>query len=1099
MPPSILRKRQHSPAPDRTPSTPATKSASKRRKKETVFDALESQPRAPRSAEENKRFLSKQQDETSSDSDEDAENDSHDDMEFEDVVVKQAAKGKQPQDTTHDETEESRTDESSEDEIDWEDTTNHPTAGNADQPTVSGDLELTLDAISNQSVKDAYGSKKGPSKIERQIRTSAHCIHVQCLMYHNLIRNGWTCDKEAQKLLVDSIPQSIKQEVERWRRACGDTLEPQQQDEEHDTKTTDTKSKARKYSKKHKNQREWGGTAEELEKGAPNLSQGDPTVRLLKALSAWWRKRFTITAPGLRKQGFKDAISLQSEVKSFRDDAHDAEEHGERVQSREAFRKLAKKCKGSRDIGAQLFVTLLRGLGVESRLVASLQPLGFGWSKGEDAIPSKKLKKPIPTPSSSKKQAKQTPKAEITSEPPTKKRKTAAPAKASRPKTKPRGAGDRSAPIDLSDDSDLSDAPDSDTDSLIDITPPTPTTSVQKYDRDLEYPHYWAEVLSPTSQTWIPVDPIVLNQVASNDEALQVFEPRGAKADKAKQVCAYIIAYYPDGTAKDVTVRYLKRHMLPGKTKGMRMPIEKVQIRNKRGKVLRSYDYDWFGNVMKIYERPTALRTAADDIEDQRELKPVKPERKAKEDGLDTLQGLKSSAEFVLERHLRREEAIRAGAEPVRMLTVGKGDKAKEEPIFLRSDILTGKTVETWHKEGREIKTGEHPIKHVPFRAVTTIRKRELEEAERTTGEKQQQGLYNKDQTQFIVPPPIGPDRSIPKNTYGNMDVYVPSMVPKGAVHIPLKGTAKVCKKLQVDFAEACTGFDFGHRMAVPILTGVVVAAENEHMVIDAWEEQEEIKRQKEADKREKLALSMWKKFLNGLRIVKRIRAEYGDDAGTRFDDALSTLDGKKGKKAEPKNKKKGKGPKTEEDTEGATSKYFGGEGGGGGFLPEGMDVEEPIQTRKNAGGGGFFLDGQDDRNDEIETTTPISHPQTPMSLGSAFPDAADDAMSDAPASDDEPPKRKANGKQTSAKRAQPASRKRKAAVTPPDSTEDVEKKETEDGDEDTGDLSPQPKRRGRKSKTHAEPAQLKSKRGAARKSTEAVRSHYFGDDSDDD
>lgn len=41
------------------------------------------------------------------------------------------------------------------------------------------------------------------------------------------------------------------------------------------------------------------------------------------------------------------------------------------------FLKLAKKRQGSRDIGAQLFCALLRGLDVDARLVCSLQPLSF--------------------------------------------------------------------------------------------------------------------------------------------------------------------------------------------------------------------------------------------------------------------------------------------------------------------------------------------------------------------------------------------------------------------------------------------------------------------------------------------------------------------------------------------------------------------------------------------------------------------------------------------------------------------------------------------------------------------------------------------------
>ena len=58
-------------------------------------------------------------------------------------------------------------------------------------------------------------------------------------------------------------------------------------------------------------------------------------------------------------------------------------------------------------------------------------------------------------------------------------------------------------------------------------------------------------------------------------------------------------------------------------------------------------------------------------------------------------------------------------------------------------------------------------------------------------------------------------------------------MIPKGAVHIPLKSTVRICKRLGIDFAEAVTGFEFGKQRAVPVITGVVVADGNEQTVID--------------------------------------------------------------------------------------------------------------------------------------------------------------------------------------------------------------------------------------------------------------------------
>src|SRR5262249_39311573 len=142
-------------------------------------------------------------------------------------------------------------------------------------------------------------------------------------------------------------------------------------------------------------------------------------------------------------------------------------------------------------------------------------------------------------------------------------------------------------------------------------------------DKDLVFPLYWTEVLSPVSNTYIPVDPLVLRLVGSRPDTLSSFEPRGAKADKAKQIMAYVVGFSSDGTAKDVTVRYLKRHMLPGKTKGVRIPVEKIPVYNHRGRVERQEVFDWFKTVMSGYERDSKRRTWIDDMEDSTDLKPV--------------------------------------------------------------------------------------------------------------------------------------------------------------------------------------------------------------------------------------------------------------------------------------------------------------------------------------------------------------------------------------------------------------------------------------------------------------------------------------------
>ncbi|EER45618.1 Rad4 family protein [Histoplasma capsulatum H143] len=728
-------------------------------------------------------------------------------------------------------------DDDDDEEEDWEDAfqgatlTSAPTPATPASSTAPRDLELTLDKNHAIFIDPEAPGKKGPSRIERQIRIQTHCMHVQFLLFHNALRNWWINDAELHQILRDQLPPAIKNEIKKWEIAAGI--------QHPDLPTKIGKGKGKYNNQNNKRQRDWGEDASRLEAGRPDMSRGDPTIHILRVLAAYWRKRFSITAPGLRKNGYRPTAMLQEETSSFHKGDHGKYDHGERIRGLGEFRDLARRSEGSRDVGAQLFTALLRALGMEARMVASLQPLGFGWTKVENyRLKDQEVETAtvtgdgaeVPSPS----EALSSDEGSITDDPSSKPNKR-------RPKNKH-----------------------------------NPVTN-RKFDSDLPFPIYWTEAVSPITHEIIPVETLILpssNAVATTPELLSSFEPRGGKAEKAKQVIAYVVAYSPDATAKDVTTRYLKRHTWPGKSKGFRMPVEKIPMHGGRGPA-RYFVYDWFKATMRGYVRPEDKRTIVDEKEDSKDLVANQPEKKLQKKEGDTLQSLRNSTEFVLERFLRREEAIRPGAQHVRTFTSGKGDKMKKEKIYKRSDVEKCLSAESWHKEGRQIKIGEAPLKFVPIRAVTLTRKREVEVAERESGEKQKQGLYALYQTEYIIPPPIK-DGKIPKNAYGNIDCFVPSMIPKGATHIPLRGTVRICKKLGVDYAEAVTGFEFGSKMAVPVIEGVVVASENAGLVKDAWLAEDAERRKREQLKHDKLILSMWRKFIMGLRIAERIQAEYG-------------------------------------------------------------------------------------------------------------------------------------------------------------------------------------------------------------------------------
>ncbi|KAF2278714.1 Rad4-domain-containing protein [Westerdykella ornata] len=905
MPPIIPRKRLQSESPPPQEEKPAKRAArrppSRRVHKESVFQTLDTPPTLSRSASKTRALLEQEDDSESS-------GEASSDEEFEDVDIGWAtsSKGRGKQ--------EGKDADCSADEQ-WEDALITPRLEDEPAPQISGDINVTVSAQGAQAgFSAAPAGKKGPSKIQRQIRMETHCMHVQLLMFHNHLRNAWVQDKEVQKMLVHDLSASCWKEVERYWRDAGITGGPQRvvegawpgkwakqpvmsnwqdtgkwakqpvmsnwQDtgkrgvEQYvpakDDKTAKSKAGRASVSQNKNEDRgqwDWAPGSEKLEPNTPNLSAGDPLFRLLRSLTAYWKSKFKITAPSLRKRGYLSPGTCEAEIAAWREDPSDADTFGERIENRESFRQLAEKYQGSRDVGQQLFTALLRGLGIEARMVASLQPLGFAWNQAEEGK-GKNLEK-LQTKStfaSSRKRSTNATK----------------PVTANRsPETR---RGTRISPINLSDDdsSSLSSLVSLSSDSDMGTSLAKPASKSRKYGEELPYPTYWTEAISPLTNTPISVSPLprILISSSSASEGLSDFYCRGAAAEKAKQVFAYIVAFSSDGSAKDVTTRYLPKQQWPGKTKGVRLPAEKVPIYNKRGKVVRMHEYDWFKDVLRLYARPRSKRQPWDEIEEEGDLVPRKPEKPKTMDedgGKETLQGYKGSAVYVLERHLRREEALRPGAKVVRYFVTGKGDKEKREPVYYRKDIVTCKTVESWHKEGRAVKEGEQPLKYVPMRAVTVTRKREIEEREREEGKKVKQGLYSRDQTDWIIPEPIQ-DGKIPRNAFGNIDVYVPTMIPKGAVHIPLKGTAAICRKLGVDYAEACTGFEFGKQRAVPVLTGVVVAAENEDLVIDAWEADQAQKQQKEDDKRTAQALSLWKKFASGLRIIDRMRREYGEE-----------------------------------------------------------------------------------------------------------------------------------------------------------------------------------------------------------------------------
>lgn len=166
--------------------------------------------------------------------------------------------------------------------------------------------------------------------------------------------------------------------------------------------------------------------------------------------------------------------------------------------------------------------------------------------------------------------------------------------------------------------------------------------------------------------------------------------------------------------------------------------------------------------------------------------------------------------------------------------------------------------------------SNEHPLKHVPAR-VSKSRAQDLDDAD--TDEPPATALYAFNQTSLYVPPPVVNGR-IPKNAFGNLDIYVPSMVPPGGCHIRHTLAKNAARLLGIDYADAVTGFQFKGRHGTAITSGVVVAEEyREAMeaVIEGFQYEQE---NEEARLYSLECLKLWRRFLAGLRIKERL-SEY--------------------------------------------------------------------------------------------------------------------------------------------------------------------------------------------------------------------------------
>lgn len=506
---------------------------------------------------------------------------------------------------------------------------------------------------------------------------------------------------------------------------------------------------------------------------------------------------------------------------------------------RDDFRNAAKYLQGSRDVGAQLYCAMLRSAGVRARLVCSLQPLA--WAPGAPAMPKSRTKAKARAQAKAAKEeqvkasmAKMQARAEAArasvaaaAGPPTARRRLGHPGAASFGFEAPPAAATASTPG---------------------TAQRQPSFKTPKNIKESAYPVYWVEVLDVGHQKWQPVDPVVTHTFWKP----RVLEPPASDTDNS---LTYVVAFEADGTARDVTRRYAKAYT--AKTRRQRI----------EGGLEDGAGAAWWRAALKPFRRRRGVDSDLDQIEDN-ELAGVE----AREPMPRNVQDFKDHPVYALERHLRRHEVLVPDATPSG--TIGAGSKAPLERIWRRRDVRVARTADKWYRAyGREVKPNEIPAKWLPPKKR---RDDDYDEEESGRGDAGTP-IYTLDQTTLYKAPPVR-DGRVPKNKFGNIDVYVPSMVPPGGVHVDDERAARAAHILGVDYAPALMGFSFRGRQGTAVLRGVVVAAECETAVREVIQGFEGMEREREEEKRRMRALRGWRRLLMALRIRERVWAGAGDE-----------------------------------------------------------------------------------------------------------------------------------------------------------------------------------------------------------------------------
>ncbi|KAL6080352.1 Xeroderma pigmentosum, complementation group C [Balamuthia mandrillaris] len=356
--------------------------------------------------------------------------------------------------------------------------------------------------------------------------------------------------------------------------------------------------------------------------------------------------------------------------------------------------------------------------------------------------------------------------------------------------------------------------------------------------------HVWAELFSESQQRWIAVD--VLNNY--------IDEPTRYEQNTGMLPFPYALSFSESSKSiRDVTRRYVARWS------------EAIAER---------CDEDWLRQTLALVSDPSRCRDQEDvDETELQALELIEPLP-------TTLAGFKNHPLYCLEKHLLKYEALYPRG-PDYMIGEFKGWH-----VYPRSCVKMLHTPEKWLQKGKMVKVGEQPYKVIQKKQKPNKRRNSNSQQEQeadvtmstnTTEMNEEQrtlSLFGEWQTTKYVPP-VASEGKVPRNSYGNVYLFHPEMVPVGTVHINLPNVFRVANKLHIDCAPAMVAWKTQGGRSYPDIQGGVVFEEFADLLREVCEEEMYRKLQAEREKRRKLVAERWRKLAKRILVQEYINENY--------------------------------------------------------------------------------------------------------------------------------------------------------------------------------------------------------------------------------